>query len=177
MLWLGGWMDVSGRVEWSGDWQSSSDWRLSGWIVVAPPHQQQSLLSRRPSRVDWVTWPAKASKVDNTHSLSNFHIFIRLSIGSPMSLCVHVCVCMCLGALFAAESCMWKCRVLEAVNMANPSCGVPSGDRRRYRGVWGRTGRSRLTRNLGLHTRLFIGAEQLSLDGLHHALETPAWTW
>lgn len=72
---------------------------------------------------------------------------------------------------------MWKSRVLEAVNMAVPSCGVPSGDCRWYRGVSGRAGRSRLTGNLGLPTRLFVSAEQLSLDGLHHALETPAGTW
>lgn len=70
--------------------------------------------------------------------------------------------------------------MLEAVNQAVPSCGGPSGgrDRGRYQKVglgWG--GQNRPTGNLGLHAGLFVGAEQLSLDGLHHTLETPAGTW
>lgn len=38
-------------------------------------------------------------------------------------------------------------------------------------------GRAGLTGYLRLDARLVVGAEQLRLDGFHHALKTPTWTW
>lgn len=37
-------------------------------------------------------------------------------------------------------------------------------------------GRAGLTGYLRLDARLVVGAEQLRLDGFHHALKTPTWT-
>lgn len=105
--------------------------------------------------------------------------------------CVRVHAMVCGRDMHEEMSCAkssvlsWAERVRADVGRgcgcAVRSARMPGGrkavrTRRKKTGGRGRGGGGALTRYLGLDAGL-VGAEQLSLDGLHHTLETSTGTW